>query len=131
MALDPRDLSDEVRSFLEEYHLASLTTLRPDGSPHVVPVGFTFDQPAGLVRIISFAGSRKVRNLEAGPGRRAVVCQVDGPRWLSLEGPARVATDDGSVAAAVAAYTARYRPPGEREGRVAIEITVDQILGRA
>ena len=29
--------------FLTERHLATLTTLRRDGSPHVVPVGFTYD----------------------------------------------------------------------------------------
>ncbi|CAN5181174.1 hypothetical protein BH24ACT1_BH24ACT1_05600 [soil metagenome] len=29
--------------FLGESHLATLTTLRADGTPHVVPVGFTFD----------------------------------------------------------------------------------------
>jgi hypothetical protein len=59
-----------------------------------------------------------------------VVCQVDGGRWLSLEGPAEVTDDPARVAAAVAAYAARYRTPGERADRVAIEIRVDRILGR-
>jgi hypothetical protein len=35
------------------------------------------------------------------------------------------------VAAAVAAYTERYRPPKERDDRVVIEIAVDRVLGRA
>lgn len=130
MALDPHDLSDEVLAFLGEYHLASLTTLRPDGSPHVVPVGFSYDPADGLARIITFPASRKVRNLLAAPGSRAVVCQVDGGRWLSLEGPATVTDDPSRVAGAVAGYAARYRPPGERPDRVAIEIQVDRILGR-
>ena len=39
MALDPHDLGDDVLAFLAERHLATLTTLRPNGSPHVVPVG--------------------------------------------------------------------------------------------
>ena len=77
--------------FVGERHLATLTTLRPDGSPHSTPVGFTWDPSSGLVRIISWASSRKVRNL-AGGGR-ASVCQVDGGRWLTFEGPAQV-TDD-------------------------------------
>lgn len=130
MALDPHDLSAEVLAFLGEYHLASLTTSRPDGSPHVVPVGFGYDGASGLVRIITFAASRKARNLVASPGSRAVVCQVDGGRWLSLEGPAEVTDDPQRVTAAVAAYGARYRQPGERADRVAIEIRVDRILGR-
>ena len=128
MAENPSDPSDASRTFLTEYHLASLTTLRADGSPHVVPVGFSYDIDAQLVRIISFAGSVKVRNAERGG--RAVVCQVDGGRWLSLEGEVSATTDPDRVAAAVAGYTASYREPGERDDRVAIEIRVDRILGR-
>ncbi len=131
MALDPADLPDTVHAFLAERHLATLTTRRPDGSPHVVPVGFGYDAGARLVRVISFAPSRKARNLAANPGSRAVVCQVDGGRWLALEGTAVVTDEPDRVAAAVEAYAARYRQPGEREDRVAIEISVDRILGRA
>lgn len=118
---------------MSERHLATLTTLRPDGTPHVVPVGFTWDPQAGLVRIITFAPSRKVRNLDAGDGTpsRAVVCQVDGGRWLTLEGPATVTDEPDRVAEAVRRYAERYRRPGERPDRVAIEITVDRVMGRA
>jgi hypothetical protein len=35
------------------------------------------------------------------------------------------------VAAAVAAYAARYLEPSDRPDRIAIEIRVDRILGRA
>lgn len=131
MSLDPHELSDDVLAFLAEYHLATLTTQRPDGTPHVVPVGFAYDPVAGLARVITFAPSRKARNLLASPSSRAVVCQVDGGRWLALEGRAEVTDDPARVAAAVDAYTVRYRPPSERPDRVAIEITVDRILGRA
>jgi PPOX class probable F420-dependent enzyme len=131
MALDPANLSDDVLAFLTDRHLATLTTLRPDGSPHVAPVGFTYDADARLVRIITFAGSRKVRNLDATAGGRAVVCQVDGARWLSLEGRADVTDDPARVAAAVDAYAGRYRQPADRADRRAIEIHVDRILGRA
>jgi hypothetical protein len=96
-----------------------------------VPVGFTWDGDAALVRIITFASSRKVRNLRASPGGRAVVCQVDGGRWLAFEGPATVTDDPRRVAEAVARYAERYRQPGERADRVAIEIAVDRVLGRA
>lgn len=131
MALDPAHLSDEVLAFLADRHLATLTTARPDGSPHVVPVGFSYDADVRLVRVITFAPSRKARNLVAAPKSRAVVCQVDGGRWLALEGPAMVTDDPDRVAAAVAGYSVRYRQPGERHDRVAIEIAVDRILGRA
>jgi PPOX class probable F420-dependent enzyme len=129
MALDPTALPPEVVAFTTERHLATLTTLRPDGSPHVAPVGFSWDPDAGLVRVISFSAARKVRNLRGGG--RAVVCQVDRGRWLAFEGPATVTDDAGRVAEAVARYAARYRQPGERPDRVAIEIAVDRVLGRA
>jgi PPOX class probable F420-dependent enzyme len=120
-----------VLAFLAERHLATLTTLRPDGSPHVVAVGSTFDAGARLVRVITFAPSRKARNLAAAPGSRAVVCQVDGARWLSLEGTAVVSDDPARVADAVRRYAERYRQPADRPDRVVIELTVDRILGRA
>ena len=43
MAVDLHHLSPDLLTFLTERHLATLTTLRADGTPHVVPVGFTFD----------------------------------------------------------------------------------------
>lgn len=134
MSFDPADLPPAVLAFAAERHLATLTTLRPDGTPHVVPVGFTWDGGAGLVRVITFAPSRKVRNLRAaGAGQappRAVVCQVDRGRWLAFEGPAAVTDDPDRVAEAVRRYAERYRQPGERSDRVAIEIAVDRVLGR-
>jgi len=103
--------------------------LRPDGSPHVVPVGFSYDPELRVVRVITFPSSVKYKN--AMRGGRAVVSQVDGGRWLSLEGTVTAVSDPVRVAAAVAGYTARYRQPKERDDRVAIEIAVDRILGRA
>ncbi len=129
MALDPRDLSPEVLAFVRERHLATLTTLRADGSPHVVPVGFTFDETRGVVRVITWATS--VKTGHARRGGRAAVSQVDGGRWLTFEGTVGVTDEPTAVAEAVAAYAARYRPPKERVDRVVIEIRVDRILGRA
>ena len=131
MAYDPTDLPDGVRAFLRERHLATLTTLRPDGTPHVVAVGFTWDDEAGLARVITFASSRKARNVAAAPGGPAAVCQIDGGRWLTLEGTARLTHDPEDVAEAVRRYAERYRRPGDRDDRVAIVVTVHRVLGRA
>ena len=125
----PDELPESALEFLREYHLASLTTLRADGSPHVVPVGFSWDPEAGLVRIITRAGSQKVRN--AARGGRAAVSQVDGGRWLTLEGTITVTQDPDRVAEAVRRYAERFRQPEPREDRVALEITVERVLGRA
>jgi F420H(2)-dependent biliverdin reductase len=123
------DLTDPELEFLSERHLASLATLRADGSPHVVAIAFSYDHVAGLVRIISSDDTQKVRNVERDP--RAVVSQVDGPRWLTLEGVAQVTRDEESVRRAVAAFEARYRPVRENPQRVAIEIQIERVVGRA
>lgn len=127
MAISPADLSDDALEFMRVRHLATLTTLRSDGSPHVVPVGFTWDADAGLARVITSGSSLKARN--AAAGCRAVLCQVDGRHWISLEGRAGVLDDAASVADAVDRYAQRYRTPRENPERVVIAIKVDRVLG--
>jgi PPOX class probable F420-dependent enzyme len=130
MAHNPASLDPLITTFLTERHLASLITMRADNTPHVVAVGFTWDPAASLVRVITWAGSRKARNVAERPGSPAAVCQVDGGRWLSLEGTATVTADPGRVAEAVTRYAQRYREPKQRDDRVVIEIAVTRIMGR-
>ena len=128
-----RDLSDPGQGlvdFFTERHLATLTTLRADGTPHVVPVGVTYDATTRTARVITSGTSAKARHVRAGQGRVAV-CQVDGRRWATLEGTAVVRDDAASVADAVERYAARYRQPRENPARVVLEISVDRILGHA
>ena len=116
--------SATLLQFLGERHLAVLVTLRADGSPHSVPVGFTVD--GDVVRVITFAAS--VKALNARRGGRACVTQLDGARWTTLEGPVRVLDDPAAGEAAVAAYARRYRQPKDRDDRVVIEIEVDRVM---
>ncbi|MFK0172440.1 pyridoxamine 5'-phosphate oxidase family protein [Streptomyces sp. NPDC090306] len=119
-------------AFWGERHLCTLTTHRADGSPHVVPVGVTYDAAAGLARVITNGASAKARHvLAAGEaGARVAVCQVDGRRWATLEGRARVRTDAERVAEAERRYTERYtRVPSPNPDRVVIEIEVTRRLG--
>jgi PPOX class probable F420-dependent enzyme len=129
VALDPDALPSAAQDFLRERHLATLTTLRPDGTPHVVAVGFTWDEQSRLVRVITNGTSRKVAHVREG-SPRAVVAQVDGRRWMSLEGRPVVSDDPERVAEAVRRYAERYRQPAENPARVVIEIAVDRVLGR-
>jgi len=133
VTFDPSELTDGVLDFLRERHLATLTTLRANGSPHVTAVGFTFDQAAGLVRVITSDGSVKVRNADrVAPGgnpNRAAVCQVDGRRWLTLEGAAGVSRDRDEVVEAERRYSLRYRTPRVNPRRVVLTIKVDRMLG--
>ena len=131
--VDPRQPDAAYLSFWRERHLCTLTTLRPDGGPHVVPVGVTYDPEAGLARVITNKSSRKVAHvLAAGPdGARVAVCQVDGARWAALEGLARVRTEPERVAEAVRRYAERYeRMPSPNPARVAIEIELTAAMGR-
>lgn len=127
MARTPEDLPEPVLQMLRERHLATLTTLREDGSPHVVPVGFTWDEEAHVVRVITSRGSLKARN--AARGGRAAVSQVEGRRWITLEGPARILTLPDEVRDAEGRYGRRYRTPRPNPERVVLVIDVDRVLG--
>jgi F420H(2)-dependent biliverdin reductase len=93
-------LTTDALAFLSERHLAMLTTLRADNSPHVVAVG-------GV----------------------AVLSQVDGARWLSLEGGASVNANKDAVRDAELRYAQRYRTPRANPRRVVIEVQVERVLG--
>ena len=146
----------EVLDFLRERHLATLTTLRADGSPHVVPVGVTVDpgdpgdprdpvgpgdpgdpvDPGGGSRrptawVICSDGGVKVANIDRFPdGAPVAVCQVDRARWVTLEGRARIRREPDVVAGAAARYAARYQEPRPNPRRVAIEITLTRVIAR-
>ncbi|WP_404958278.1 pyridoxamine 5'-phosphate oxidase family protein [Streptomyces sp. 147326] len=154
MSHDVLNPTPEYLAFWRERHVCTLTTPRPDGTPHVVPVGVTYDPEAGLARVISNKHSKKVRNVlaaqpsaesaqgvpaqgvpaqaEPAGGARVAVCQMEGRRWATLEGRAVIRTDETSVADAVARYAQRYgRTPSPNPDRVVIEITLDRAMGRA
>lgn len=129
MRHSPADLNADALDFLTVRHLATLTTLRADGSPHVVPVGFTWDPERSLARVITGAPSMKARH--AARGGRVAICQVDGGRWLTLEGMSSVSDDPDAVAHAVARYAARYRQPRVNPERVVVLVAVTRVLGSA
>jgi len=121
------ELSAAGVAFVTEYHLASLSTMGPDGRIHVVPVGFTYGD--GLARVITSGPSQKVRNLRRDA--RATLSQVDGAGWITFAGTARILDDPESVALAVELYAARYRQPRVNPLRVAIVIDVETVMASA
>ncbi|MDX3121598.1 PPOX class F420-dependent oxidoreductase [Streptomyces scabiei] len=132
MSTEIRNQGDGYLEFWREYHLCTLTTVRPDGSPHVVPVGVTVDADADVARVITRKSSKKVANILASQAShaRVAVCQVDGGRWATLEGTAEVRTDPDVVKDAVARYGDRYgRTPAPDPERVVIEITIQRAMG--
>ena len=127
------ELSPEMQKFVTERHLASLTIVTTTGRPHVTPVGFTWDQENQLIRVITWAGSTKVKILQRSEHPlKAAICQVDGGRWVTLEGTAVVSADELRCSEGTERYATRYSEPKDRgEDRRVIEITVNRILGRA
>ena len=127
------EVSEEFRGFWRERHLCTVTTLRRDGSPHVVPMGIVLDVESGVAWGITSRTSQKTRNLaRADPGTaaaRVAVCSVDGRRWSTLEGVGEVLADPASVGEAERRYAERYRVPRENPSRVALRIAVDRTLG--
>jgi PPOX class probable F420-dependent enzyme len=121
------DLTDEMLAFWAERHLCTVTTLRADGRPHVVPLGVALDPVARVAWAITSPTSQKVANLRRDP--RLAACQVDRARWATLEGRAEVRTDAESVAEAVERYAGRYRQPRENPDRVALRIELDRVIG--
>jgi F420H(2)-dependent biliverdin reductase len=131
---DPRDPETGYLAFWREHHLCTLTTHRPDGSPHVVPVGVTYDPEAGLARVITNTSSAKAAHVRAaGPGGAQVaVCQVERGRWATLEGVATISEDPARIADAVARYADRYgRTPAPNPHRIVIEIALTRAMGNA
>lgn len=112
--------------FWTERHLCTLTTLRRDGTPHVVPVGVALDPEQRCAWVITSRTSAKVRHVT--DDGRVAASQVDGRHWSTLEGVAEVRTDEDSVRRAVERYAARYRQPRPNPDRVALRIEVGRFL---
>lgn len=75
--------SDSETDFLttEDAPLGRLATIDPDGMPHVVPVGWSFDPQSGTVAIggHDFDSTRKYRNVMARPQVALVIDDVLPP----------------------------------------------------
>lgn len=119
--------------FWHERRLCTVTTLRPDGSPHVVPMGVVLDVDAGVAWAITSGRSRKAANIRAaGPeGAPFAACQFEGRHWSTVEGRAVVLDDPDSVREAERRYAERYKVPRDNPDRVAVRITITRVLGNA
>lgn len=84
-----------------------LSTVRPDGRPHLVPVWFLWD---GQTILIFSKPDQKIRNLRQN---RAVMLGLDdtdtGEDVLLIEGTAEL-LPAGQVAPTLPAYAAKYMP---------------------
>src|SRR4051794_5568048 len=86
-------LTEEQRAFLAENpYVATVTTLRPDGSPHNTIVWI--DAEDGVVTFNTAVGRAKERYLRRDP--RAALTVVDPEnayKWVSVAGPVELTTE--------------------------------------
>ena len=84
-----------------------LSTVRPDGRPHLVPVWFLWD--GETILIFSQPNQQKLRNLQHNPN---VVVALDtagqGDDTVKIEGKAEL-LDDPKVSTALPAYAEKYK----------------------
>jgi PPOX class probable F420-dependent enzyme len=98
-----------VERFLETEPVIWLSSIRPDGAPHLVPTWFAWDGEAIVIR--SKPHAKKVRNLALDP--RAMVALGDAQDDFDvglLEARAEVTIGDGLPPAPLPpAFVAKYR----------------------
>lgn len=123
--------SSAFRDFWAEHRLCTVTTLRPNGTPHVVPMGVVIDAEADVAWAITSTRSQKVHNirLAASDGASFAACQVDGRNWSTIEGTVWVLDDPASIHEAERRYAERYRTPRPNPDRVALRVAITHVLG--
>lgn len=83
-----QDLTDGMRGFLERQPFAMLATHNPDGSIHVVPLSYLFED--GRFFFATSSSSRKARNLAARPEATVTVDDRNTLEWVSATGTAEL-----------------------------------------
>lgn len=83
-------LSDSMRELLNGRHYATLGTLSEDGSIHLTPVWYLFENECFFVSTAS--SDRKVRNILARPEASLIVDirKLGSERWVSASGVAEI-----------------------------------------
>ena len=92
--------TDAEERFLTRQPRGHLSTIGPDGSPQVKPLGFTYNAALGTIDIAGFnmGRSAKYRNIDSHPGVAFVVDEVtaesmEGAHFLEIRGIAEAVAD--------------------------------------
>jgi len=100
-------------------HTTWLTTINPDGSPHVMPLGV--GSVNGSWYFSSGPGTRKSRNLARDP--RCVVSVATHPFDLVVEGTAERVTDQAELQAVADRYVVEGWPASVADGALTAEFS--------
>ena len=89
----PKLSQQEISDFLAEPHLADLATVRPDGRPHMAPVGYIVEN--GKAFVIARVGTVKVRNIRQNPKVSLSIAPEELPyQYVLLENYNGIGFDD-------------------------------------
>jgi PPOX class probable F420-dependent enzyme len=131
-------MDERIEKFLKDNHLAVMTTLRPDGSPHSVMVG------VGLVdgRLWSSGTQDRVRTKHLRKDNRATLLLLnrDNPwSWISIDSHVTILDGPDAVDRNQALYEVITRGPPENleeyrqamvdERRLIYEFSIDRTYG--
>ena len=98
----------KIDHFLQAFRSIWVSTTRPDGRPHAVPVWYVWQGHS--VYFISGRQLQKSKNIADQPW--IIVHAGDGDDVIILEGPADIVTDRAELEKVDAAYRAKYVDPG-------------------
>jgi pyridoxamine 5'-phosphate oxidase family protein len=88
----------ELAYLQSERRLARVATVGPDGTPHVTPVGWSYNADAGVIEVSGhdFTATKKFRDV-AATGRAALVIDDVLPPWqprgIEIRGRAEAVTE--------------------------------------
>ena len=130
----------DQKLFLSQPRIAHLVTLRPAGTPHVVPVWFLWDgehEDNGRAWVMADGNAVKVRNISLNPAVALSIATPERPlSYVVLEGRAEV-TSEG-LGHVVERMCVLYDGPDkgaefakellEEERMVLLQITVEKIM---
>jgi PPOX class probable F420-dependent enzyme len=123
-------LTDKQREFLQQPFVATVTTLREDGSPQSTVVWLDVDD--GGISFNTALGRAKPRHLEHDPRASVLVVDPTDPyKWVSIDGHAEITTEgaDEHIDKLAKKYLGKDEYPwrNPEETRVRVRITPEHI----
>ncbi|MFA9518271.1 pyridoxamine 5'-phosphate oxidase family protein [Halopenitus sp. H-Gu1] len=127
------EIPSEFHDLFEKKTFAHVTTMMPDGDPHVTPVWIDYDRDANRLLVNTERGRRKERNVASDPTIAASMIDPENPyRFLSVTGEVTEITTDGAREH-IDELTRRYMgeddyPNPIQTERVILRIRPDELL---
>jgi PPOX class probable F420-dependent enzyme len=115
-------LSENVRTFLEEARFAVLGTVNANGSPQQTVMWY--ELRGDTIVMNTRRGRKKDRNLIRDP--RVSLCIEDGFRYVTLEGSIEMVDDPATGQADIAALARRYHNAAKAEQMVREEFAFQE-----